>query len=356
MSASARTRTTSTPNAVGHTEGTGTTGGARTGSAVAADAAGGGLPGPGVESLVRKSRRHEALVSGWSEVSDTTRRVTVRWPRDHAFYTVDGRYSPLLFTESLRQALALLTHDVHHVPLGHRLGWEHVHATVDPATLAIDADPGTGTRAGAGAGTGVGAHADAVTLLITDLSVRRRRMGSVHLASRIHAWRAGRPVGTAELAYSTHPPAVYDRLRGPYAHAGQAFARALPLTPPVAAHRVGRSHDRDVVLSPTDTPYRWQLRVDVSHGVLFDHPHDHVPGMVLLEAAVQAAHACADGPVVAVAFETEFHRYVEFDRPCLLVAEPALPDTAGRARVRVCATQDGRPVFSATVSTLPVHS
>jgi hypothetical protein len=275
-------------------------------------------------------------------VSETTRRVTARWPRDHVFYTVDGRYSPLLFIESLRQALALLTHDVHDIPLSHRLGWEDIRSTVDPAALAI----GPGADAGAGA--------DAVTLLITDLSVRRRRMGSVHLTSRIHARRAGRPVGTAELTYSTHPPAVYDRLRGPYAHAGRAFARALAPTPPLPAHRVGRSHERDVVLSPTDTPYQWQLRVDVSHGVLFDHPHDHVPGMVLLEAAVQAAHACADGPVVAVALETEFHRYVEFDRRCLVTAEPALPDTAGRSRVRVFATQEGRPVFSATVSTAPL--
>lgn len=77
--------------------------------------------------------------------------------------------------------------------------------------------------------------------------------------------------------------------------------------------------------------------------------------MVLLEAAVQAAQACADRPVVATAFETEFHRYVEFDRRCLVTAEHVAPDSAGRDRVRVTAAQEGRPVFSATVATVPLR-
>lgn len=294
---------------------------------------------PGLESLVGKSRPDETLVTDWSMVSDTLQRVTVRWPRDHSFYTANGRYSPLIFTESLRQALALLTHSVHEVPLTHRTGWEYFASCVDPAALAITPEPGLET----------------VTLLISHLSVKRRRLGSVHLTSTVEARRGEQPIGAAELRYSAHPPALYDRLRGTYAQASQAFGRALPLTPAVPAALVGRPYERDVVLSPTAAERTWQLRVDVGHGVLFDHPHDHVPGMVLLEAAVQAAQACADRPVVATAFETEFHRYVEFDRRCLVTAEHVAPDSAGRDRVRVTATQEGRPVFSATVATVPLR-
>lgn len=296
------------------------------------------LAGTALESLVGKSRPCEALVTDWCAVSDTVQRVTVRWPRDHAFYTADGRYSPLLFTESLRQALALLTHSAHDIPLTHRTGWERFDSRVDPDALAVTADPAL----------------ESVTLLISHLSVKRRRLGSVHLTSSIEALRGGRHIGAAELRYSAHPPAVYNRLRGTYAQAAQAFARALPLTPPVPAALVGRRHERDVVLSPTASDREWLLRVDVDHRVLFDHPHDHIPGMVLLEAAVQAAQACSERPVVAVAFETEFHRYVEFDRRCLVTAEPAAPDGAGRARVRIAASQEGRPVFSALVTTAPL--
>ncbi|WP_345942970.1 AfsA-related hotdog domain-containing protein [Streptomyces sp. SID2119] len=108
---------------------------------------------------------------------------------------------------------------------------------------------------------------------------------------------------------------------------------------PSPAH-VGRSSVRDVVLSPTSTAHPWQLRVDTTHTVLFDHPHDHVPGLVLLEAADQIARAEAQPQAaIPVAFDTTFHRYVGFDRPCVLTAEPVEPDAQGRSRVLVSASQ-----------------
>ncbi len=289
----------------------------------------------GILTQVRKSDPGEVLVSGWSRVSDSTQHVTVTWPRAHQFYTEGGRHRPLLFTESLRQGLALLSHAVHEVPLGHRLGWESVDFSVDPEALQATSEPVT------------------VTLLVTHLSVRRRRLGSAHFASRVEARHSGLQLGAAEVHYTTHPPVLYDRLRGRYANAREAFALAAPPTPPVPPSLVGRTHARDVVLSPTGSAHGWQLRVDTGHGVLFDHPHDHIPGMVLLEAADQAAQAAMGRPVTAVAFDTTFVRYVEFDRPCLVTAEPEAPDGLGRARTRVEITQDGRPVFTSTVTTLP---
>ncbi|MFD3860010.1 AtaL-like protein, partial [Streptomyces cyaneofuscatus] len=117
---------------------------------------------------------------------------------------------------------------------------------------------------------------------------------------------------------------------------------------------VGRSSVRDVVLSPTNTAHQWQLRVDTTHTVLFDHPHDHVPGMVLLEAADQIARAEAQPQAaIPVAFDTTFRRYVEFDRPCVLTAEPVEPDAQGRSRVLVSASQADQVVFRTTVTTEP---
>ncbi|MFE0702141.1 ScbA/BarX family gamma-butyrolactone biosynthesis protein [Streptomyces sp. NPDC058872] len=290
-----------------------------------------------VGTLVRKASPDEALVTAWTRLSETTQQIAVRWPGDHAFYVEGDRYRPLLFIESLRQALALLTHEVHEIPLGHRLGWEQLGFHVDPAALA----------------TGYAPESEAVTLLVTHPSVRRRRMGSVHLTSHIEAFRLGTRIGRAEVRYTTHPPLLYDRLRGPYANAAEAFLRAVPPAPPVAAHRVGRSNGRDVVLSPTDIPLTWQLRADTEHKVLFDHPHDHVPGMVLLEAAAQGAQAALSEPVDAIACDTEFIRYVELDRPCLVTAEPGTADRTGRRPVRVHASQDGKTVVTTTVTTLP---
>ncbi|MEU5219271.1 ScbA/BarX family gamma-butyrolactone biosynthesis protein [Streptomyces sp. NPDC020807] len=297
------------------------------------------LPATAIDigTLVRKASAQEVLITAWTRLCETTQQITVHWPRDHAFYAEGHRYSPLLLTESLRQALALLTHEVHEVPLGHRLGWEQLRFRVDPAALTIDRGPGS----------------ESVTLLVSHPSVRRRRMGSFHLTSHIEAFRLGERIGHAEVQYSAHPPLLYDRLRGPYANAAEAFSKALPPAPPVAAHLVGRGDGQDVVLSPTGTPLTWQLRTDTGHPVLFDHPHDHVPGMVLLEAAVQAAQAALPEPVDATACDTEFFRYVEFDRPCLVTAEPGVADGTGRRQVLVHASQDGIPTVTTAVTTTP---
>ncbi|MET9077974.1 ScbA/BarX family gamma-butyrolactone biosynthesis protein [Streptomyces sp. NPDC004232] len=287
---------------------------------------------------MRKYVQEEALVTDWRPVSETTQAVTARWPRNHSFYIEDGRYSSLLLTESLRQALALLTHTVHDIPLTHRLGWERIRSTVDPGALS----------------TGPG-RAE-VELLVTHTQVRRRRMGSVQLSSDVRATLAGRPIGTASLQYSTHPPAIYNRLRGSYADAASAFARAFPLTPAVPAAQVGRSDAGNVVLSPAPGTHTWQLRVDTSHRVLFDHPHDHIPGMVLLEAAAQAAQAAAAPRAVApVAFDTTFHRYVEFDRPCLLSAAPFVQEDGGLMSTTVDARQGELAVFSSRVTVQPLR-
>ncbi|QMV06648.1 hypothetical protein GJU35_13800 [Streptomyces lincolnensis] len=87
------------------------------------------------------------------------------------------------------------------------------------------------------------------------------------------------------------------------------------------------------------------MRVDTSHPLLFDRPDDHVPGMVLLEAARQAAAAVTpgDGTPYPLSMENTFDRYVEFDTPCWIEATPV---TDG---VRVVGHQDGEQVFSSLV-------
>lgn len=286
-------------------------------------------------TLVRKDRRCEVLVAGWTELPDLVQQVTARWPKHHTFYREGGHYTPLLFTESLRQALALISHQVHEVPLDHRLGWERIRSWISPSVLEV---PDGDTE---------------ITMLLTHPSVTRRRMGSAHVVSRVYALASGQAVGGAEVHWSAYPPAIYNRLRGRYASAPEAFARALPLAPPVSPALVGRRDPANVVLSPAGRPGHWQLRVDTGNGVLFDHPHDHVPGMVLLEAAAQAAQACLPGPVRTTAFDTQFVRYVELDQPCYITADPGPADADGRTVVQVNAVQRDNPVLTTTVTTEP---
>lgn len=153
-------------------------------------------------------------------------------------------------------------------------------------------------------------------------------------------------------------PASYARLRGP------ARRTAPPLLPaPAAPELVGRAQPADVVLGPTLAPDTWLLRADATHPVLFDHELDHVPGMLVLEAARQAAQRLRHPePVVPVELVTSFDRYIELDRPCFVraVPEPTAGPTAGpaaadgRLAVRVQLVQDGRPAAECLLLTAPL--
>ncbi|MFD0381589.1 AfsA-related hotdog domain-containing protein [Streptomyces stramineus] len=73
-------------------------------------------------------------------------------------------------------------------------------------------------------------------------------------------------------------------------------------SPPPAARRRGPPHGRRGSPLPTSDPRQWLLRHPFANTVLYDHPVDHVPGLVLIEAAHQAVRHLtqghhSDGPV-----------------------------------------------------------
>ncbi|WP_043265927.1 ScbA/BarX family gamma-butyrolactone biosynthesis protein [Streptomyces sp. CT34] len=284
--------------------------------------------------FTHKLSAREVLLAHWRRTGPDSFAVTARWPRAHGFYrTRNGLHDPLLFTETIRQMFPMLSHAAYRVPVGHHLLWKDFTSDLRPEALRD-----TGSDAG-------------LTLHVTCCDIAYRKERAAAMTMRIEAVRDGVALGTARSRFTIQDPAVYRRLRGVRHDAAHAMARALPLPPPAPAHRVGRDRYEDVVLSPTDTADRWQLRVDTAHPILFDHPVDHAPGMLLLEAARQAAQAAAHPrPVTAVAMDCDFARYVELDRPCWVETAP-LPDSAqGQRRVRVTLRQDEEAVFGSTVT------
>ncbi|MFE9443366.1 AfsA-related hotdog domain-containing protein [Streptomyces sp. NPDC006602] len=82
-------------------------------------------------------------------------------------------------------------------------------------------------------------------------------------------------------------------------------------------------------------------------------PSTTSPGMLLIEAARQAAQAVRHpAPVLPVTMETAFRRYVEFDTPCWTEARPLNADgDTDTDTVRVVARQDDEVRFTADVRT-----
>jgi hypothetical protein len=166
--------------------------------------------------------------------------------------------------------------------------------------------------------------------------------------------RGGAELATAWTRFAVHPPAVYLRVRGDSAGRSSAELRLTP-SEPVSPGDVGRRAEAYVLLSATQRLDAWLLRIDTSHPIFFDHPVDHVPGALLLDAALQTARAASHdpdaGPSRAVEIDSRFSRFVELDVPSELEAKAMPSADAEHEQVEVtCTSQSAGPAFCSVVT------
>ncbi|MCX5381226.1 ScbA/BarX family gamma-butyrolactone biosynthesis protein [Streptomyces sp. NBC_00091] len=286
------------------------------------------------KELVHRAAVAEVLLTDWQRTGETRFAVSAQWPRSHSFFTpvAGGYYDPLICTETIRQIGSLLAHAEFGVPFGHQFLWWDAGLSIEPEHLRVDQTPA------------------ALDIDVTCLEIKRRAGGLAWLRYEAVVHRGGHRVATGRMSYACISPAVYRRVRP--AHTLAADYSPLPLTAPAAPQSVGRLSPTDVVLSPLSEPNRWQLRVDTNHAALFDHPVDHVPGMLLLEAARQAsAAALGRSSFLPLSITADFKRYAELDMPCMIEAERLYPDAPeAQDAVHVTGHQDGELVFSSTVT------
>ncbi|MEU6903454.1 AfsA-related hotdog domain-containing protein [Streptomyces virginiae] len=159
--------------------------------------------------------------------------------------------------------------------------------------------------------------------------------------------------GTAEAGFTDQPEAVHQRLRGGNADLDRVTSRVIPLPPPMTPRRVPRPLPPRGAL-PHQLLATRAAADRLNHPILFDHPVDHAPGM-LLEAVRQAAYGLRlPPPGVLTDMEMRFFRYAGLNSPCW-IETTALPDLTAspdrrRLPVRVVARQNGEDVFTATAT------
>ncbi|MFF8726248.1 ScbA/BarX family gamma-butyrolactone biosynthesis protein [Streptomyces sp. NPDC015171] len=287
------------------------------------------------KEYVHRAAVAEVFLTGWRQTDTDVCTVTAQWPRAHSFYgPAHGFHDPLLFAETLRQTVPLLSHAVYGAPMDHKQIWRDLRVSLDPAALRTGLTPAE------------------VELRVCCTDVERRGGVLRGMRMEVTATRDGLPLATASTMFSSHSRALYRRLRGAYADAEQAMAGAVVPPLPLRPELVGRDRAHDVVLSPRGDDGRWQLRVDTLHPIIFDHPNDHSPGMLLLEAARQAVqHLLGPAPVLTTGLDTAFHRYAEMDAPAWVAAEPL-----GDGRVRVIIEQHDALVFECVATTHPASA
>jgi hypothetical protein len=284
------------------------------------------------KEFVHRASVAEVMLTDWDRSEEDRFTVSAQWPRGHSFFTMEDRYSPLIAAETIRQSGILLAHAEYGAPLDQQfLVWD-LGVSARPGHFAVGRTPAT------------------LELGVAVSQVKRRGGALTGLRITVEMRREGHLAATGGGSLTCVSPAVYRRLRAARLPE-DGRPRVIALTAPVPPQAVGRISPMDVVLSPTGEPGRWQLRMDTRHPVLFDHPVDHVPGMMLLEAARQATAATVGRQCMPLDITSEFKRYTELHSPCVIETRriPAAgPDPV--QCVLVTGHQDGALVFRSTVT------
>ncbi|SDT83293.1 A-factor biosynthesis hotdog domain-containing protein [Streptomyces sp. TLI_053] len=288
-------------------------------------------PVPASLAQLHRAREADAFPVSWARTGDDHYAVVARWPDTHPYFVpVHGhRFDPLLVTETMRQATLLVLHAGYGVPLGHHFLLTELQFSCQSDRLAIEDGP---------------AEVE-VQVVCSELKWAQGHVSHLKVDMVVH--RAGSAVATGSILGRIVGPETYRRIRGDRGVPGFE----VPGTPPVTAGLVGRSNPEDVLLSSTPQDRLWQLRVDTGHPVLFQGEKDHVPGMLLLEAARQAAElATPSQPFVPSSRRMTFQRYAEFGTPCWIEADALATSRAGTTGITVTGSQDGSAVFRAELS------
>jgi hypothetical protein len=240
--------------------------------------------------LVHRRFVADVLLTDGRRESDESFTVGAQWPRTHVFYRQEaGAVDSAVVAETLRQATIYLAHQFFGVPFDSHLVMSGMRFTLDGRPLTVGLAPVE------------------VVLHVSIDGVRRGSTGLTAMKTSVAFWHGNRVIARGEGDLTVLSAKVYARVR-----AATAFADVGQR--PVAVRAPGP----DRVLA-TGMVGVWRLLVDLTDPVFFDHPIDHVPGMLIVEAVRQIARQTSgflDGDLSR--FSANFARYLELTEETLL--------------------------------------
>jgi 2-oxo-3-(phosphooxy)propyl 3-oxoalkanoate synthase len=267
--------------------------------------------------IVHKRALEEVLLCDSAPNGPDGLLCAAQLPRAHRFYNPEGvgLYDFMLLLELVRQTTIVVGHRLLGVPDGRQFVLNDLDVEVtDLAAMAIGAAPAE------------------VVVEVTARNVRRLEdiVAAYDVEGVVHVDR--RPAARGSGRCMALEPDDYAAVRGVPPAPASADARDGPPPAPVEPARVGRADRRDVVVAavrrPAASTAASEVVVDTTHPSFFDHPLDHVPGMLLLEACRQTAVAAsADARGIAAAelvvrrCRARFTRFAELGVPLICTAD-----------------------------------
>ena len=269
-------------------------------------------------SLVHKRRLENVLLTDVRSCGDDRFVCAGHLPIAHRFFNEPGRtprQDILFYTELGRQASLAISHRFLDVSAEDVFIFEQSEASVADAAWT----PGSAATL----------EPAIVEIRIRDIVRRRNNAVNRIIAEHIMAI-GGEEVFRGTGAWTVQPAALFQRLRrlAGRSAATPAPSNVAPFPAPVHLDGSRLSAEHVVITTPERTGDELvsTLIVNESHPYFFDHPCDHVPGMLLLEGCAQLAIAAARvaapdrRPIGIRAYEVNFAQFVECGFPTRLAA------------------------------------
>lgn len=295
--------------------------------------------------LVHKHKIDQVFVTDWmAGPGDDFATVAVQLPLAHARFsdTAAPYHDIVLVAEAVRQAALIMATQVLGVPGERQFLIRELKLMLDPlernrkardtCDMIVSQDPSSTFKMRPG-GSASGARA------VTRCAI------------------AGHPSARCEVVGAFVPESLYASFRG---NKDAVAANGLPDPTPrgEVEPMTGRTRLCNSVITPVAPTgarggYEARLIVETDDATFFDHPLDHIPGLLLIEGVKQAAIAAAckerglaPENVVVSAFDMRFSRICEFQPDVICAVE--LDDDASGAQVRC--SQSDKAACSGTVT------
>ncbi|WP_405017218.1 hypothetical protein OHV05_09130 [Kitasatospora sp. NBC_00070] len=282
--------------------------------------------------LVHRDALGEVFLTDLQQIDEGRYLAGAQLPRSHAYYgdhlLRPESYDPLLVLEACRQAGLAGAHRLYDVSAHSKFILTHLSLDiVRPERLGIG-------------------PASAQLAMDVTIASRKEREGRVTGLDYLFTLAVdGTVVGTATLGLRFKTPNGYLTLRlnnrnGMALPTSATYPRSTPGTP-IPPHLVGRANVENVLLvepAVTHAGSSALLRVPARHASLFDHPQDHLPGMVIAEGARQLAlfatlelHGMSTAKTAVTGIDIRFTRFGELEDETVLTAETGVRTAPGEA-------------------------
>ncbi|MET9490451.1 AfsA-related hotdog domain-containing protein [Nocardia sp. NPDC006630] len=274
-------------------------------------------------------------------------RLGAQLPRVHSYYSdhdcVEQRYDPLLLLETFRQASILIAHRYVQAPPDSafifNIGELRI---VSLDALAIGPRPADG-------------------VLDAEIVEEKTRDGViVGITLKMTLSLDNRPAAEMDMVIQWMPRAAWARLRtkGRAALALEPV-RAYGLDTRIDPREVARRLTGNVLIAGFevhDNAISTRILVDEDHPALFDHPLDHVPGVLVFEAVRQSALVAAHelfglSPhrLLLVECSVQFVSIGELELPVDCEVTTEITECGNQLAFAASLHQEGRVIAAATI-------